>query len=256
MIARHLFAGLSLLAATILPVRAQSAEEWIAKARSYLGGEKALSAVRSIHFTGTLETSERVPSETDKNTMVSRPVSVPVDIVFEKPFRQKVTIMGPKVVESTALDGYDAWQKLSNPANPAQWELKLLGAGQVRRLRANTLENLAFYSTREMPGCVVQVGGNVQVDGVACVKLVFTHAGGVVFKRYFEQATGRLIKTDTENGTEIREEGEMVVAGIRFPKRVVNKAADGALTTISFDKIVINEVFPADTFTVPSLRTR
>ncbi len=34
---------------------AESAEQIIAKARAYLGSEKALQAVRTIHFTGALE---------------------------------------------------------------------------------------------------------------------------------------------------------------------------------------------------------
>jgi hypothetical protein len=84
----------------------------------------------------------------------------------------------------------------------------------------------------------------------------FTHSGGVVFVRYFEKATGRLVKTETENGTEIREEGEMIVNGVRFPKRVINKAPNGNVTAISFDKVVLNEVFPSETFAVPSLQAK
>lgn len=253
---RHLLVSILLPVLLALSARADEAEVWIAKARSFLGEEKVLNAVKSIHFKGTLDTIERVPSDTDKNVTVNRPVSVPVEIIFEKPFRQKITVWGPKFIESTALDGYDAWQKVSSAANPAQWEVRLLGPSQVKRLRANTLENLAFYSTKEMPGCTAHVAGDVVVDEVDCVKVTFTHVGGVVFSRYFERTSGRLIKTDTENGSELREEGEMRVNGIRFPRRVVSKSPEGILTAITFDRITVNETLPADTFAVPLLHSK
>ncbi|MDQ5977244.1 MAG: hypothetical protein QG602_216 [Verrucomicrobiota bacterium] len=221
---------------------ADTADKWIAKARAFLGNESALTAVTSIHFTGTME----APGD----------LKLPAEIVFQKFFRQRITLKGPKVIEITALDGYDAWQKRINAENPLQWQVVLLDALQVKRLRANTLENLSFYSGHEMKDCAIQVAGDSDVDGVACVKLTFAHVGGVTFQRFFEKATGRLVKTITENGTEIREEGELVVSGVRFPRRVVNKAPNGTVTAITFEKVVVNESFPAEIFTVPALQSR
>lgn len=230
------------VALLVLPATADSTDKWIAKARAYLGSESALNAVTSIHFTGTLETTGDI--------------KLPAEIIFQKPYRQRITYTGPKVIEITALDGYDAWLKRVNAENPVQWQVRLLDAAQVKRLRANTLENLSFYSTRDMKGCVIESLGDVAVDGLACVKISFTHSADVAFVRYFEKTTGRLVKTETENGTEIREEGEVVVKGVRFPKRVINKAPNGNITSITFDKVAVNEDFPADTFAVPSLQPR
>ncbi len=230
------------VALLVLPATADSTDKWIAKARAYLGSESALNAVTSIHFTGTLE----APGD----------IKLPAEIIFQKPYRQRITYTGPKVIEITALDGYDAWLKRVNAENPVQWQVRLLDAPQVKRLRANTLENLSFYSTREMKGSTIEFLGEVAVDGVACVKISFAHSGGVAFVRYFEKATGRLVKTETENGTEIREEGEVVVRGVRFPKRVINKAPNGNITSITFDKVAVNENFPAEAFAVPSLQPR
>jgi hypothetical protein len=240
---RHLTALAALLVLASAPLGAQTAEAWIAKARAFLGGDQALNAVKSVHFTGSLELSDGA--------------KLPTDIVFQKPYQQRITVTGPKVIESTALDGYDAWQKRTNPANPAQWQVTLLDANQVKRLRANTLENLSFYAIREMPGCEVKVEGEATLEGRACVKLSFTHtSGGIVFTRYFDKSTGQLVKTETENGGEIREEGEMFVNGIRFPKRVINKSPGGAQTAISFDTVKVNEQFPSDMFAVPSLQAQ
>jgi hypothetical protein len=92
------------------------------------------------------------------------------------------------------------------------------------------------------------------VDGRACVKLSFVHANDIVFVRYFDKATGRLVKTETETGAEIREEGEMIVNGVRFPKKVINKATNGSTTTIMFERIELNVAIPAGEFSVPTFK--
>lgn len=219
---------------------ADPVEQVIAKARAYLGSESALNAIETIHFTGTLESDAAT--------------KLPVDIVFQKPSQQRITVTGPKLIEVTALDGYDAWQKRTNPANPAQWQVTLLDAGQVKKLRANTWENLSFFAGIEKKGGRVQAGGDVTVDGVACVKLSFVHADDIIFVRYFEKATGRRVKTETENGTEIREEGEIVVHGVRFPRKVVNKSTNGTVITIVFDKVELNQPVAASEFAVPTFK--
>jgi len=235
-----LLATLVLLAAG--PLRAADAvSPVLAKARAYLGSERALNAVTTIHFTGSLE--------------VDAAAKLPVDIVFQKPYQQRIMVTGPKVIEVTALDGYDAWQKRTNPANPTQWQVTLLDAGQVKRLRANTWENLSFFSGIDKKGGSVVAGGDVTVDGVACAKLSFVHADTIVFVRYFEKATGRLVKTETESGAEIREEGELIVNGVRFPRKVINKVTNGPTTIITFDKIELNGTVAGAEFAVPAFRS-
>ena len=223
------------------PLRAaDSIEQVLARARAYLGSENALNSITAIHFSGTLE--------------IDAGTRLPVDIIFQKPFQQRITVTGPKVIEVTALDGYDAWQKRTNPENPTQWQVTLLDAGQVKRLRANTWENLSFFAGIEKKGGNVLSGGDTTIDGVACVKLSFVHADNIIFVRYFEKTTGRLVRTETETGAEIREEGEMMVKGIRFPKKVINKAPNGPATTIVFEKIELNAVIPPGEFAVPTFR--
>jgi len=229
----------ALIALAAPPLQAQGVEQVIAKARSYLGTEAALGAVKNIHFTGFIQ--------------VDATTRVPVEIVFQKDYQQRITVTGSKVIETTALDGYDAWQKRANPLNLAQWQVTLLDAVQVKRLRANTWENLNFFAGLERKGGTVQLQGESNVDGVTCVTLAFIHDSDIVFQRFFDKSSGRLIKTVTENGAEIREEGEVHVNGIRFPQKVINKAASGQVTTISFEKINLNEPIPSSDFAVPAL---
>jgi hypothetical protein len=236
------------------PLRAESIEQVIARARAYLGSESALNAVTSIHYTGKLELTEKVPSPEDKTKQVDRLVSLPAEIIFQKPYQYRQSVTRPGFVITIALDGYDGWSQSTNPQDPAQWRVTLLGAQQVKQLRANTWENLSFFTGLGKKGGRVELVGDVTVEGVACVKLSFIHADNIVFHRFLDKATGRLVKTETDNGGEIREEGEILVNGVRFPRKVINKAANGQVTTIAIDKVVVNEQIPASEFAVPALR--
>jgi outer membrane lipoprotein-sorting protein len=229
------------------------ADQWIAKARAAVGAESALEAVQSIHFSGTFTMTEKVPVNGDAKNMKDEAVVLGIDIVFQKPYQQRIVRRSNQVVETTALDGYDAWVRRADATDDKKWQLSLLDSQQVKRLRANTWENLFFYRGIEKRGGKVEFGGESAVDGKPCVKLIFTHSENIVFTRYFDQATGRLVKTETEGGSEIREEGEIKAGGLRFPRTLINKAPNGQVATITFDSVKINESFPADTFAVPAL---
>jgi len=224
----------------------------IAQARAFLGTEAALEAVNSIHFTGVLVTTD--PAD------AAKPTRAVVEIVFQKNARQRITLTYDKAVEQTALDGYDAWQRQQDSADAGKWRQTLLSADQIKRLRANTYENLGFFRGIDRTGGRVEDLGPATIDGIACQKIAFIHSPVIVFTRYFDVATGRLVLTETEAGGSIREQGEMTVDGVRFPKSIVTvtKDADGKtrMVTITFDTIKVNEFFPADFFAVPALSAR
>lgn len=228
-------------------------DHWIGKARSAVGPEAALEAVQSIHFSGTFTTIEKVADKADPKIKKDENVVLAIDIVFQKPYQQRIIRRSNTVVETTALDGYDAWVRRADATDDKKWQLSLLDAQQVKRLRANTWENLFFYRGIDKRGGKVEFGGDVTTDGKDCVKLTFTHAENIVFIRYFEKATGRLVRTETESGGEIREDGEIRAGGLRFPRTLINKAPNGQIATITFDSVKINESFPADAFSVPTL---
>jgi hypothetical protein len=229
----------ALLLATILPASAQTADEWIAKARARLGPESTLQGVTSIRFTGTIE--------------IDGANGAPIDIIFQKPLQQRITVNRPELIEVIGLDDYDGWSKRSNPKNPTQWQLTLLDAPQIKRLRAQAWDNLNFLRGIEKLRGSVKFGGEETVDGLPCVKLVFTYFDKMVLTRYFDKATARLVKTDTEAGVEIREEGETFANGIRFPRKVSNREKSGKVITMTFDKITVNEKYPTSDFAVPAM---
>lgn len=220
--------------------------ETLAKARSYIGAESALDGVKALRFVGQLEIVGA--DSPDSGT-------AQLEILFQKPDRQRITATNGTKSEVTALDGYDAWQRVSDSKDAAQWQVTLLGPDQIKRLRANTFENLAFYKDLGRQGGRIEDRGSATVDGVACRKLAFVHGPGIVFTRSFDAATGRLVLTETESGTAIREEGEIKAGGLRFPARIIttNPLPDGGSRTIrvTFTSVEVNPTIDAALFAIP-----
>lgn len=227
---------------------ARAEDPLIAKARAFLGEESALDAVKALRLVGQLEVID---------AQGAAPGDAKLEILFQKPDRQRITATSEARTEITALDGYDAWSRVSDPGQPSRWQVTLLGPDQIKRLRANTFENLAFYRGLEARGARVEDRGTADVDGVACRKLAFIHGPGIIFTRSFDVATGRLVLTETEGGTKIREEGEIRSAGVRFPQRIVtvNTLPDGGTRTIrvTFSEITVNPEIDTSVFAVPAL---
>ena len=224
----------------------------IAKARAFVASESALESLKSIHFTGTMLTAD--PADPKKQ------VKVAMDIIFQNPHQQRIVATTDKTIETTALDGYDGWGRLQDAKNPERSRQTILPVDRIKRLRANTWENLGFFRGIEKVGGRIEEQGTVVIDGVTCEKIAFIHAPNIIFYRFFDQATGRLVFTETENGDTIREQGEMVVNGIRFSRGIVTttKNAKGEVqtSTITFDQVRVNEPAPAKLFAVPGYSAR
>jgi outer membrane lipoprotein-sorting protein len=232
---------------------AQAAEPAIlAKARAFVGSDAALSSIKSVHYTGTLVTAS--PTDASKQTRAA------IEIIFQQPSQQRITATSDATIETTALDGYDGWQRVQDVKDSAKWRQTLLGTDQIKRLRANTWENLSFFRGIEQIGGKLEDLGTKTIDGVTCQGVAFIHAPRIIFNRYFDVATGRLILTETEAGGTIREQGEMVVNGVRFPRSIVtatkNAKGETQTVTINFEKVTLNEPFPATMFAVPSLSAK
>lgn len=232
--------------ATVAAIAAEPAI--IAKARAYLGTDAALDGVKSVHYVGSLDVPDpNIPGKT---------VPVTIDIIFQAPYQQRTMRTTENIVDTTALNDYDGWHKALNPKDPTQMRLSLLPTEQIKRQRAIVWENLSFYRGLEKAGGKVVDQGPATVDGIACHKVAFIHSDNLGFYRYFDEATGKLVLTETDGAGPIREKGEIMAGGIRFPKQIVNsiKGPDGKDQTvvITFQSITVNETFPASIFAVPA----
>jgi hypothetical protein len=222
----------------------------ITKARASVGPDAALDAVTSVHYTGKLVGVD--PADPSKEATAT------IDIIFQKPFQHRVTLTTDTTVEITGLDNYVGWQRRQDKVDATRFNQAPASADQVKRLRASAWESLSFFRGIETQGGRMEVMQPATMEGVACNKVAFIYAPDIIFYRYFDQATGRLIITETENGNTLKEEGEIMVNGIRFPKRIVNvqknPAGKPSKVTITFDQIKVNEKFPDSLFVIPSLR--
>ncbi|OIR03780.1 hypothetical protein GALL_142000 [mine drainage metagenome] len=212
----------------------------IAKARAYVGPEATLNSIRTIHFTGHLTTDDGAKAA--------------LDIMFKKPCCQRVVTTGDKQIEVTALDDYDAWQRISDAKDLRHKTLAILGKDKILRLRANTFENLYFFRGVTDPEDIDDLG-RTTIDGREAVKLRFNYDPGIYFVRYFDVETGKLLRTETAFGDVIVEEGRIVVDGVKFAKRIITtspKPGGGTYRmTVDFDKVTLNEEMPESLFSVP-----
>jgi outer membrane lipoprotein-sorting protein len=236
-----LFAAASLLLSSLALADAPS-DEWIIKARAYLGPEDALNSVTSLHITGVIENE--------------RKEQIRAEFVFQKPDQHFYTLSDGKTAQTTALDDYDGWVRRQDLANPAAWQLTILEIEQVRRMRANNAETLGFYRSVGKRGGRTEFQGDTRADGVDCVKIAFIYSPTLIFYRYFEKATGRLVMMQTETGLITREVGETIVNGIRFGQKLTNASPNGVSSTLTIEKITLNEKFPAGLFAVPTVTVK
>jgi outer membrane lipoprotein-sorting protein len=248
------FLAAALFAAVLVARAAAGPDAVIARARAYLGPEAVLEAITSIHYVGTLAGEETVKDQDGKQ--IRRPFNGTIDIIFQKPYRQRVVLVSYKGTEITVLDDYEAWYYKEDATDANRKKFMLLGKDQVKNQRANTWENLAFFRGIERRGGQVEDLGSSVIDGRTCEKIAFVHEPGIKFYRYFDRATGQLMLTELGNGDLFREKGEMRVDGVRFPKMLVNTSKDQATgrentLVIKLDKITLNEVFPESLFAVP-----
>ncbi len=236
-----------LSAASATTPAANSADAIIAKARAYLGGDKLLDAVQSIHIAGKV-------TYDDGSTGV-------IELIFQKPCQQRVMITTDKTIEVSALDDYEGWTRIQDPKDPARWRLTLLNKDQIMMLRANTTEQLNFFRNLPRHESTIEDLGEATVDGKVCRKVSFKRDDGSIFVRYFDATTGALVLIETpQQGGRVREEGELLAGGIRFAQRhtQTSKLANGKLQTIKidYDKVTVNETFPESLFAVPSIGNR
>jgi hypothetical protein len=226
----------------------------IAKARAYLGTEAALNGVRSLHWVGHMV----VETAGDP----AKGGSADIDIIFQKPWQECVTVVSADALTETALDGHDGWHREQKRAKgePAVFDprrsmsLTILGPDQIKSLRTDTWESLYFLRGLEDVGGRTEDLGPATVDGIACEKLALIHEPEIVYDRYFDLATGRLVFSETLKAAKIRERGEIVSGGIRFPRSiVVLETVEGKnrSTTLTIDSVTVNEPFSASLFAVP-----
>ena len=219
-----------------------STDKIIRMARDYLGDGETLDGVKSLRFSGAYE-------------FAGGNSGGRIEILLEKPMRQRLELIEGDEIQTKAVDGDDGWRRLMSRRDPNSVVIGILDAPLVREMRANTFENLNFFSgIGEMRGRILN-RGKTKKDGRDVYVLVFQYNEHLYFERYFDAATGELISTVNGEGLEIKEVGEIRSGGIRFPERIVSLKDGEILNAVIFEEIAVNEEFDRKMFEIPSFVT-
>jgi outer membrane lipoprotein-sorting protein len=253
-------AALLLAAIPISSLSAQSADEIIAKARSFVGSEEALQAIQSLEYHGTVHQTETGDTQE-------------LSLYLLKPSMQRQELAMGSGYMTQAVDGYDGWmffvkseeaeaemadeadtaEAEAAPANDAGPErmFRVLRFDEIRNMQAMTRENLYFFKESVgLRGKVIDKG-LTERDGDEVVWLQFDHGGGNVFDRYFDPETGKLLATRVADGSVWIEEGEIVIDGIKFPASTKMIVDGEVVTEIVFDTIKVNSGLSEGDFSIP-----
>ena len=214
--------------------------EVIAKAREYLGGDEKLESISTILYKGVFE------SPISGNSGY-------ISILLKKPLMQRMEVLNGSVTEITAINDFEGWKRSVDNTNPNDWSFVILNLSELKRMRANTWENLNFFTGIEhLMGRVINKGPTHK-DGRKAYLLIFEYDKGLYYERYFDIETGELISTINNNGVEIKEVGEIMVDGVRFPEKVITLVDGEVANIVTFVDVLLNEEMDESLFDVPSM---
>ncbi len=236
--------SLVLLSALLgLTLQAETVEQVISKARSQLGPNKTLDAVKTLRYEGTVES-------------VDGPAGKLI-LVFKKPYKQYLEIDTEGLTEKTGVNGFEGWRELFNKEDPRRSGVLVLQPDQTKYLISNALENLYFFDGPEqISGGSVTLNGEDTKDGKTCWVVNFAYPSGLHYTRYFEKGTGKLVATITSsNDLEMVEKESLTSGGIKFPKKVETYKDGKLVRTVVFNKIEVNLPVEDSLFDFPGIPT-
>lgn len=217
-----------------------SSDQIIANARKYLGSEEKLESISTIQYQGVFESPLGGGSGY-------------ISIYLRKPLMQRMEVVNGSITETTAINDFEGWKRRVDNNVPNDWAFVILNLAELKRMRANTWENLNFFTGIEhLKGRVINKGPT-RKDSRNAYLLIFEYDEGIYYERYFDAETGELISTINQNGVEIKEVGEIMVDGIRFPEKVMTLVDGEIANIVTFVDIYLNEELDESLFDIPSL---
>lgn len=221
-----------------LTLSAQSLEEIIEKARAFVGPEDKIDGVEALYYEGEMVMAAGGPNRG-------------ITLLLEKPAKQRLEITqgeGRITMVVNGLEGYMMQENLTT----GESGFAPLPLEQVRRFKANALENLYFFKFPASAQVRSKFMGEVDFRGQTVNRVRYIHPGGVQFVRYFDPKTGELVGTETDTGTINTEEGSMIIDGLKFSEKVLSFEGDELANTITFSKVEVNPEVGDDAFAFPN----
>jgi len=229
---------------TTLAKAAESDEEIIQStielARSYVGPDEKLDAIESVHYKGSL-----LYSSGDLGT---------IEMVYQKPMRHRmVAVIGGRK-EISVLDGSEGWTTFERVVDSVPLSMEIFDPIRILIMQASVREAFSFFRKPNIRNGEITYEGKETVKGRECVVLTYYHGDGIAYQRYIDAETGQVHKTLDSKGVEYLEEGELMVDGLRFPKKMVSTfstAIGSQSMEFAYSSIALNKKLPESDFVMP-----
>ena len=208
---------------------------------------------RYIEVTGGRAAYEKVTTTvvTGVMSMPAMNLSGPVVVYAATPRKLYMTVNIPGVADQErGTDGELAWEKATMTGN------RIIEGKELAAMMREATFNADLY-WKDLYSKVETVE-LAEVDGKAAYKLVLTTPEETSQTRYYDQATGLLLRTemvaDTNMGSipvEIMVADYRDVEGIKVPFKNVSKMM-GMEQVLTIEKIEVNVAIPAERFAIPA----
>ena len=222
-----------------------------ARAQALPSGKEVLD--RYIDVTGGRAAYEKVKSRVTKTTLELPAQNIKGDMTMyqQAPNKGYIETVIPSVGKvEQGYDGAIAWEK------SAMMGSRVLEGQEKESLVRNLtigadLEPEKFYEK-------IETVGEEQVDGKPAYKVQLTTPGGATETRYYDKASGLMIKFDAAPKTQMGEiqvtstpSDYQVLGGIKMPKKVTQNMM-GQTITLTINDVQHNVDIPAEKFQVPA----
>ena len=209
-------------------------------ARSYIGPDDKLDAINSIHYKGSL-----LYSSGDLGT---------IEMVYQKPMRHRmVAVIGGRR-EVSVLDDSEGWTTFERVVDSVPLSMEIFDPIRILIMQASVREAFNFFRKPDTRNGEITYEGKETVNGRECNVLTYYHGDGIAYQRYIDAETGQVHKTLDSKGVEYLEEGEIIVDGLRFPKKLVSTfstAIGDQSMEFAYSSITLNNKLPDSDFVMP-----
>ncbi|HCR30958.1 MAG TPA: hypothetical protein DIV79_13175 [Opitutae bacterium] len=223
---------------------AESEEEIIQStielARSYIGPDEKLDALESIHYKGSL-----LYSSGDLGT---------IEMVYQKPMRHRMVAVIGERREVSVLDGSEGWTTFERVVDSVPLSMEIFDPIRILIMQSSVREAFSFFRKPDTRNGDITYEGKEIVNGRECVILTYHHGDGIAYQRFIDAESGQVHRTLDSKGVEYLEEGELIVDGLRFPKKMVSTfstAIGSQSMEFAYSSIDLNKKLPESDFVMP-----
>ena len=217
----------SSLIATALP-------DLIKKIRENIASPAKLDQINSLEYVGSFKNSDE-----DFGSIV---------LSFQKPHLYRIE-RGELNKRITLLIGENIGFLRIKDLDTDQFESAIMSPNKYKAYRSNAIETLYFYKTPPSENIILELGDELVWKGLKAIKVISKYPNNLIYIRYVDSKTGKILATVLPDGNKLVEEGEYIVDQIRFPRKLYTyNKKDELISTITFEKIKVNPKFEEDFF--------